>query len=258
MTVRKALKIAGLLALFFGVIAYSVYAVAEMSGGDPNEVCDAVDLLVEDNQRAAFIDGPRVEELLLRGRVHPKGRLMRDVNVRRIEDVLRANKFIRQVACYKTNNGMPAGKGKVCIRVSQRMPLLYVVPDGRENYYVDAMGTIVPERSYAKDLVVATGSITQRYATGELARFGEFVQRNDFWDSQIEQVHVALNHKHQRVVTLVPRVGDHVVFLGTLDNFEKKLNRLRVFYEKGLPKVGWNKYSRINLEYDNQVVCTKK
>ena len=30
-----------------------------------------------------------------------------------------------------------------------------------------------------------------------------------------------------------------------------------IFYQNGLNKVGWNIYSTINLEYKNQVVCTK-
>lgn len=59
-------------------------------------------------------------------------------------------------------------------------------------------------------------------------------------------------------IELVPRVGDHLVYLGRLDNFEQKLKRLKVFYEKGLNQVGWNKYSRINVEFSNQIICTKR
>ena len=46
--------------------------------------------------------------------------------------------------------------------------------------------------------------------------------------------------------------------LGKLDNFENKLARLKEFYKKGLNQVGWNKYSRINLEFSNQIICTKR
>jgi cell division protein FtsQ len=53
-------------------------------------------------------------------------------------------------------------------------------------------------------------------------------------------------------------VGDHLVYLGKLENFEDKLARLKEFYKKGLNRVGWNKYSRINLEFNNQIICTKR
>ena len=57
---------------------------------------------------------------------------------------------------------------------------------------------------------------------------------------------------------MVPRVGEHIVFLGKIDNFEEKLAKLKLFYEKALNQVGWNKYSRISLEFNNQIICTKK
>ena len=77
---------------------------------------------------------------------------------------------------------------------------------------------------------------------------------NKFWDAQIEQIHVLPD----RNIELVPRVGDHLVYLGKLENFENKLARLKEFYQKGLNQVGWNKYSRISLEFSNQIICTKR
>jgi cell division protein FtsQ len=37
-----------------------------------------------------------------------------------------------------------------------------------------------------------------------------------------------------------------------------KLENLKLFYQKALPKVGWERYSSINLKYKNQIVCTIK
>ena len=39
---------------------------------------------------------------------------------------------------------------------------------------------------------------------------------------------------------------------------EKKLDKLKEFYTEGLNEVGWNKYDRINIEFEKQVICTKK
>ena len=39
---------------------------------------------------------------------------------------------------------------------------------------------------------------------------------------------------------------------------QEKFEKLKTFYEKGLNQVGWNKYSRISLEFNNQIICTKK
>ena len=123
---------------------------------------------------------------------------------------------------------------------------------------MDGEGTVIPNTVYAKNIVTATGNIAQKFAIEQLAPFGAFIQNDAFWDNQIEQIFVSLDAKRQPVVTLVPRVGDQTIYLGSLEKFEKKLRRMRIFYDKALSKVGWNKYSRFNLEFDNQVVCTKR
>ena len=39
--------------------------------------------------------------------------------------------------------------------------------------------------------------------------------------------------------------------------FNYKMERLEKFYRFGLSEVGWNKYSYINIEFDNQIICRK-
>ena len=40
--------------------------------------------------------------------------------------------------------------------------------------------------------------------------------------------------------------------------FETKLDKLRAFYQKGLNNIGWNKYSKLNIEFDNKIIGTKR
>ena len=37
-----------------------------------------------------------------------------------------------------------------------------------------------------------------------------------------------------------------------------KLDRLQKFYRYGLSQAGWNRYSYINVEFDNQIICKKR
>ena len=53
---------------------------------------------------------------------------------------------------------------------------------------------------------------------------------------------------------LYTRFADHTVLLGDPTDIPDKLWRLRVFYEKGLPETGWNKYQSISVEYENIVI----
>ena len=57
---------------------------------------------------------------------------------------------------------------------------------------------------------------------------------------------------------LYPGSATILIHLGTIENFKGKLRNLEAFYEKVLPEVGWNKYSVINLEFKDQIVCKKR
>ena len=56
---------------------------------------------------------------------------------------------------------------------------------------------------------------------------------------------------------LVPRVGQHIVLLGNMTDYKKKIRQLKHFYVNVLNRQGWNKYKYLNLKFNNQIVCTK-
>jgi cell division protein FtsQ len=173
---------------------------------------------------------------------------MRSVNTHRIETELLKNEMIAGVEAYKTPSGM------IKLEVKQKMPILRVISAGG-NFYVDSKGSTMPvSRRYAAYVPVASGSVEKELATTDLYDFALFLQKNEFWNNQIEQIYVHLNKE----VVLIPRVGEHRILLGTLDDFREKLTNLQLFYEQAIPKVGWEKYSIINLKFKDQIVCTKK
>jgi cell division protein FtsQ len=88
------------------------------------------------------------------------------------------------------------------------------------------------------------------YDVYTLARF---ISGDSFWKAQIEQIYV----NNQFEIELIPRVGSHIIEIGTAENIEEKFENLKLLYLEGFNKIGWNQYERINLKYKNQVVCTK-
>ena len=253
MKMSKIVKFTVLSLLSLGLMTYIVYAMFFLSGPDEEERCTAVELTVEkDNGSSMFVDAGDIEKILKNANVYPKGMLMKDVDTEKIEETIRGNEFISKVECYKSANG------KLCVKVEQRVPVIFVIPEGKDGYFVDAQGKIIPNRNSPTNLVVASGNIDEKYASKELAEFGQFLQTDEFWNNQIEQIYVTKDRKGKRVVEIVPRVGDQIVYLGTLENYQKKLRKLRTFYDKAVGTVGWKKYARVNLEYDNQIICTKR
>ena len=101
---------------------------------------------------------------------------------------------------------------------------------------------------------MATGHASKQYAEKWLAPLANYVLTDTFWKNQIVQLNVLADGS----VEIVPRVGDHIAYLGQPVDIDQKLDRLRKFYRYGLNKAGWNKYSRISVEFGNQIVCTRK
>jgi cell division protein FtsQ len=46
--------------------------------------------------------------------------------------------------------------------------------------------------------------------------------------------------------------------LGDAHDLDEKFRKLFAFYRYGLNKIGWNKYSIINIKFKNQVICSKQ
>jgi cell division protein FtsQ len=80
------------------------------------------------------------------------------------------------------------------------------------------------------------------------------IRKDDFWSAQIDQIYVDRSNK----IEIIPRVGNHVIRLGSVEDLEDKLINLEAFYKNVLPDVGWNKYSVISLEFKNQIVCKRR
>ena len=227
---------------------YLLLAVTAFNRPDElSNVCGEVSIDIQDGIAKGFLNADEVKAQLQHAKLYPLGDPMERVNTRKIEEALLKNPFVEKAQCYKTQNG------RVNIMLEQRMPVIRVKADNGDDYYVDEYGNIMPNTHYANNLVVATGHITKKYAQKSLTRLGNYLIHNPLWRSQIEQINVLTDGS----VEMIPRVGDHIVYLGLPVGLEKKFTRLEKFYRYGLSQAGWNKYSYINLEFDNQIICKK-
>lgn len=69
---------------------------------------------------------------------------------------------------------------------------------------------------------------------------------------------VEIHQSRKGTIKLKTRVTDFEILVGNLNNLDKKINNLKAFYQKAKKDKTLNKYSKVNLQFDNQVVCTKK
>jgi cell division protein FtsQ len=166
-------------------------------------------------------------------------------------------------------------EGDIMIKADQCIPLVrYFTPTGQQ-HYLDRKGRVMPvNEDFPFRALIATGQISSPLKDGKnifsvpdsnkllrselkslynLHLLAGIIITDNTLNALIEQVYISENGKIQ----LVTKAGSHIVLFGDTTDAAEKLENLKCFYKNGLVKTGWNKYGKINLEYKNQIVCTK-
>jgi cell division protein FtsQ len=238
-----------LISLALSLLSYLFFAIFVLNFNAEAVVCKNLEVIVKDTSDRHFVEKKDIAILLRDAGLSPIGKKLTEIDTEAIEEKLKENKLIKNVECYKTS------QGNIKVEISQKIPILRIF-SATGSYYIDSEGGVMPLPAtvFAAYVPVATGYINMEFATTKLYEFALFLRNNEFWDAQIEQIYVAPN----RDIEMTPRIGSHQIILGKLEDYAENLEKLRVFYEKGLGKIGWNRYSVINLKFKDQVVCTKK
>jgi len=228
---------------------YLVLAVTAFNNPDETmaKLCTEVQIDIEKESMEGFMNPEEVKKLLTQHKLYPLSQPMDAISTRKMEETLQRSPFIDEAECYKTLNG------HVCIHIKQRIPVIRVMAINGDNYYLDNYGNILPEASYTTNILIASGYITKKYAKRILSKICNHIVGDSFWRNQAVQLNVLQNG----TIELIPRVGDHIVYLGSPSNIDSKLERIRKFYIYGLNKAGWNKYNYISVEFGNQIICKK-
>jgi cell division protein FtsQ len=152
--------------------------------------------------------------------------------------------MVREAQCYM----LPSGT--VCIRLSQRIPVLRIVT-GDDTYFVDNDRLRMPVReSVTTPVYIATGNIGERMACNELADLAIWIAGDKYWREKIQSIHVT----NPKMVYLVQRPDGTRLILGEVNGFRNKLHKLRKLYDKGFEQIGWRTYNEIDLQYKGQVI----
>ena len=226
--------------------AYLLYVFVMISGRPSQETCQSIDVIMADSAQSGFITPEVATKMLEQSKVNPIGKNMAEISSQDVESLLVRSSFINNVVCYKSPGG------RLGIIIEQRLPIMRVMSANGDDYYIDSEGNTMNNSGYSADLVIATGHITKSFASKQLVNLGMFLRYNDFWNNQIEQINVEKDGS----IDLVSRVGGQIIHLGNAQHLEQKFSNMMALYEKVIPTVGWNKYSRFNVEHLNQVICT--
>lgn len=207
-------------------------------------VCSEICIRVNDQSERSFVSEKELREYIATTCGELVGDSISYKQLSMLEETLKKHPMLRRA------NVWCSPEGALHLKVSQRVPVLRVLAD--ENYFVDSDRRVMPVRSTTASYVpVVTGRVSQHLAKGELFDFVCWLEKQDYWQAQIAQINVV----RPQMIELVPRVGSGVIILGSLDDYESKLKKLKKLYKDGFSKFGWNEYKEIDLRFKGQVVC---
>jgi cell division protein FtsQ len=255
------------LILWIAVIIYLIVVLAFVAKKRRNTICQKVNITILDSAKNFLLNKQELIKYIDSEYKILNGSAVDSIDVGDLSIVLGDYPLVKNTKVYKTISG------EVNIELTQRKPIMRIINDNGQSFYIDDEGVIMPFSStYTAHVLVINGNIkssfdlqkknwvdslainAENFIITQLYDLGKFIYENEFLSAQINQVYI----NELLEFELVPRVGQHIVFFGKIENYKEKLQRLEVFYKEILPRGGWNKYKSIDLSFNNQIVCKKK
>jgi len=206
-----------------------------------------IDINIIDSLNTHFISDSKIKNLILKNHPDIIGKSTSSINKENLE------RLINKIPSVKNTEVFTSLKGSLHLDIEQRKPIVRLLKG--KGFYIDEEGKRMPLSSnYTSRVLIVSGNIKDQTITTDLMPLVNFITKDKFWSSQINQIYVDSNDEYM----LIPRVGGQKIEMGKIDNFERKFSKLYALYKNGFSTVGWNKYKKINLKYENQIVCTKR
>ena len=166
------------------LFAYIVFVSFYFREKRHNPRCHDLEIVVEDSLDKHFVSESDIIAILRQADLNPIDKRARKVNTNKIEAELLKNQMIARVEAYNTPSGT------VKLEVTQKVPILRIM-SVRGNYYVDNEGSTMPvSPRYVAHVPIATGYIEKELAITDLYKFALFLQKDEFWNDQIDQIFV--------------------------------------------------------------------
>ena len=221
-------------------------------------VCRNIQVKIDYDSGLAFLTGNEIKDkidYMCGGSI--TGKPLTGIDFRNIEQTVRKNPFVADAEIFVNQ------QQEVVVDIIQKRPVLRVINNDGVSYYISEKNERIPlSDNFTSHVAIALGNVTMHKDTkrdsavqAALYRLIQFVRKDEFLNALVDQVYVMENGEME----VIPKIGGQTIRFGEVDeNMAEKFDRLKIFYNEGLRKVGWDKYKSIDLRYKDQVVCVKR
>lgn len=260
-----------LISLWVILAAGIIVVMSFVSRAHAKRTCTELSISIQRENEDLFIKEEDLTKLLSDHGKLPIGVELSLINVTELENLVLSHPAVENCDVFITVGG------EMTITLKQRRTIARMTNLSNESYYFDSRGLLMPwSDQYTSPVIFVNGYFVDNYAAMYHKEFDSYsldsamntpfliddawqiVKRIDadtFLRAQMVQLYVT----QEKTFELIPRVGNHKIVLGDISDLDEKLKKLLIFYRDGLNRTGsWTDYIIINLQYKNQIVCTKK
>lgn len=259
-----------LISIWILILTYLIVITGFISEKEEKLLCNSIEIKILDSLNTGFVSKNNVISILEEENLNILGSPVNNIDLKKLERLLLNNRQISNSEIYINK------KGRLNIEITQHKPMVRIINSKGESYYLSEQGTIIPlSGTFCPYVLVVSGNIHEPFNIHKINNIWDaecrnmnskekmiydafqlvkFICKNEFWSSQIVQIYV--NDKYD--FEIIPRVGPHIIEFGNIMYYAEKFDKLETFYLEYLNKTDWNKYTRINVKFKNQVICTKR
>ena len=188
-----------------------------------------------------FIDEKDIKDLV---KQYNPTKKIGDVKIPELETKINENPFVDSANVFMNLNG------NLNIDIKQRVPVFRLSKNGKD-FYVDEKGVEFPiSKNFSYPCMLVMGDV-EASEYQELGRLIEKIDKDDFCKKYFIGI-----KKEKGGYNLLTSDGHFKVELGDLENIDFKVQGFKTFVEKYLVYQNPQKYKKVSVKYNNQIVTT--
>jgi len=228
--------------LLLGLVVF-LYTFSSFTNNNRSVTKVAVQFTGKEN---VYITTEMVNKLLIQNQEQLYNLPKDNLDLKEMEFLLESDDMIKSAQVYLTVNG------EVRTKIEQKQPIARVY--SKTTFYIDEDGLWMPlSPQHSARVPLVTGDV-EKEDLEVVYTMALKVYSDSFLKTYVTEIHQGENKE----ISLKMRLLDFKVLVGSLENIDEKMKNLKAFYQKAKKDKMLDIYKSVNLQFDNQVVCTKK
>lgn len=230
------------LILMFGLVIFLFSFTSNRN--EKRKLTKSVVVFVDDN--APFVKQETVNKLLIENKRDASDIEKDKLDLNKVEKSINAHEMIEKSDVFVSIDGVLKAV------VKQKTPIARFV-DGESSFYIDYEGDKMPLSANFTARVPLVSGVINKKNNEDLARLFRTIYDDDFLKKNIIGVQIMPNGS----LKMLNRNFNFQIDFGRIINVERKFKNYKAFFQKTVLDSSLYKYSKIDLRFTEQVVCTK-